>query len=90
VVAHAFNPSILKAQASGSLWVCSLVYKVSFRTSKATQRNSVLKDQKCAKGNQDHLFSIAIALRQLVVLSLVTTFFFFFFFCLFFPDRVSL
>jgi hypothetical protein len=40
VVAHAFNPSTWEAEET------SLVYKVSSRTARATQRNPVLKKKK--------------------------------------------
>jgi hypothetical protein len=52
VVAHAFNP-----QHSGgrgrqiSEFEASLVYRVSSRTARATQRNPVLKNQKKKKKN---------------------------------------
>jgi hypothetical protein len=42
LVAHAFNPSTQEAEAG-------LVYKVSSRTARATQRNPVLKNQKKKK-----------------------------------------
>jgi hypothetical protein len=41
VVVHAFNPSTREAEAGGFL-----VYKVSSRTARATQRNPVSKNQK--------------------------------------------
>ena len=40
VVAHAFNPSTWEAEAE---FKASLVYRVSSRTARATQRNPVLK-----------------------------------------------
>jgi hypothetical protein len=46
VVAHAFNPSTWEAEAGGFLSSeASLVYKVSSRTARATQRNPVSKSQ---------------------------------------------
>jgi hypothetical protein len=52
VVAHAFNPSTWEAEASGFLSsrpveLCrpGLVYRVSSRTARATQRNPVSKNQ---------------------------------------------
>jgi hypothetical protein len=46
VVAHAFNPSTLEAEGR---WISefedSLVYKVSSRTARATQRNPVSKNK---------------------------------------------
>ena len=49
VVAHAFNSSTWEAEAGGSLELeASLVYRVSFRTARATQRNPDSKmKQKC-------------------------------------------
>ena len=50
VVVHAFNPSSWEAEAGGSLeFAASLVYRVSSRTARATQRNRVLKNQKKKK-----------------------------------------
>jgi hypothetical protein len=47
VVAHAFNPSTWEAEAGGSHeFEASLVYKVSSRTARATQRNPVSKKKK--------------------------------------------
>jgi hypothetical protein len=44
---RAFNPSTWEAEAGGFLeFKASLVYKVSSRTARATQRNPVLKKQK--------------------------------------------
>jgi hypothetical protein len=40
MVAHAFNPSTWEAEA-GSEFEASLVYRVSSRTARATQRNPV-------------------------------------------------
>jgi hypothetical protein len=45
VVAHAFNPSIWEAEAGGFL-SSRLVYRVSSRTARATQRNPVSKNKK--------------------------------------------
>jgi hypothetical protein len=46
VVAHAFNPSTHEAEAGRSFQlVTSLVYRVSSRTARATQRNPVSKNQ---------------------------------------------
>jgi hypothetical protein len=44
MVAHAFNPSTWEAEA-GSEFEASLVYRVSSRTARATQRNPVSKQQ---------------------------------------------
>jgi hypothetical protein len=53
-VAHAFNPSTREAEAGGFLSSeASLVYKVSFRTVRATQRNPVLKKQKQTNKNNN-------------------------------------
>jgi hypothetical protein len=47
VVAHAFNPSTREARGRQiSEFEASLVYRVSSRTAKATQRNPVSKKQK--------------------------------------------
>jgi hypothetical protein len=47
VVADAFNPSTWEAEAGGFLeFEDSLVYRVSCRTARATQRNPVLKNKK--------------------------------------------
>jgi hypothetical protein len=47
VVAHTFNPSTWEAEAGGFLeFEASLVYKVSSRTARATQRNHVWKKTK--------------------------------------------
>ena len=43
VVVHAFNPSTWEAEASGFEFEASLVYKVSSRTARATQRNCLEK-----------------------------------------------
>jgi hypothetical protein len=45
VVAHAFNPSTREAEAGGFEFQASLVYRVSSRTGRATQRNPVSKKQ---------------------------------------------
>jgi hypothetical protein len=44
-VAHTFNPSTREAEA-GRFLRSRPVYKVSFRTARATQRNPVSKNQK--------------------------------------------
>jgi hypothetical protein len=50
VVALAFNPSTWEAEAGGFLkFKASLVYRVSSRTARATQRNPVSKNQKNTK-----------------------------------------
>jgi hypothetical protein len=43
---HAFNPSTWEAEACGFEFKASLVYRVSSRTARATQRNPVSKNQK--------------------------------------------
>jgi hypothetical protein len=46
VVAHVFNPSTWEAEVGGSQeFEASLVYRVSSRTARATQRNPVSKNQ---------------------------------------------
>jgi hypothetical protein len=50
---HAFNPSTWEAEAGGSEFEASLVYRVSSRTARTTQRNPVSKNQKTkTKPNQ--------------------------------------
>jgi hypothetical protein len=50
VVAHAFNPSTQEAEAGWiSEFEASLVYRVSSRKARATQRNPVWKNQKKKK-----------------------------------------
>jgi hypothetical protein len=51
VVAHAFNPSTWEAEAS-------LVYRVSSRTARATQRNPVSKKQNKTKQKKEYLLAI--------------------------------
>jgi hypothetical protein len=48
VVAHAFNPNTREAEAA-SEFEASLVYKVSSRIARATQRNPVSKKQQQKK-----------------------------------------
>ena len=51
---HAFNPSTWKAEAGGiSEFESSLVYRVSFRTARATQRKPVSKNKKQNKTKQN-------------------------------------
>jgi hypothetical protein len=46
VVAHTFNSSTWEAEAGGSLELeASLVYRVSFRTARAKQRNPDSKNE---------------------------------------------
>ena len=55
VVVHAFNPSSWEAEAGGSLeFAASLVYRVSSRTARATQRNPVSKKNK-TKNRKTHM-----------------------------------
>jgi hypothetical protein len=49
IVAHAFNPSTREAERQISEFEASLVYRVSSRTARATQRNPVSKNQKKKK-----------------------------------------
>jgi hypothetical protein len=49
MVVHTFNPSTWEAEAGGFEFEASLVYRVSSRTAKATQRNPVSKNQKKKK-----------------------------------------
>jgi hypothetical protein len=56
VVAHAFIPSIWEARGRRiSEFKASLVYRVSSRTARATQRNPVSKKQKQNKTKQKYL-----------------------------------
>jgi hypothetical protein len=45
MVAYAFNPSTWEAEAGGFLFEASLVYKMSSKTARATQRNPVSKNK---------------------------------------------
>jgi hypothetical protein len=57
VVAQAFSPSTWEAEADGQadfLVEVSLVYRVSSRTTRATQRNLVSKNQKQNTQNTKH------------------------------------
>ena len=57
VVAHAFRSSTWEAEAGRSLSEASLVYRVSSRSAKATQRNPDSKNQnKKTKQNKKDLF----------------------------------
>ena len=51
VMAHACSPSTLEAEAEEgrSEFEANLIYRVSFRTATATQRNHVLKKKKKKK-----------------------------------------
>ena len=51
MVAHAFNPSTPEAEA-GRFLRSRLVYKVSFRTARAIQRNPVSKNKTTKKQNK--------------------------------------
>jgi hypothetical protein len=57
IVAHTFNPSTWEAEAGESLsseFEASLVYRVSYRTARAIQRNPVSKTN---KQTQKRIFS---------------------------------
>jgi hypothetical protein len=45
-MAYTFNPNTWEAQAGGSLFKASLVYRVNSRTARATQRNRVSEKKK--------------------------------------------
>jgi hypothetical protein len=60
VVVHAFNPSKGGRGRRISEFEASLVYKVSSRTARATQRNPVSKNQKKKKKGGGIVISIAI------------------------------
>jgi hypothetical protein len=53
VVAHAFNPSTREAERWISEFEASLVYKVSSRTARATQRNPVSRKTKKKKKSRN-------------------------------------
>jgi hypothetical protein len=53
MVVHTFNPSTWEAEAGGFEFEASLVYRVSSRTAKATQRNPVSKNQKKKKKKKE-------------------------------------
>ena len=56
MVAHTFNPSTWEAEAGGSLeFKASLVYRVSCRAARTTQRNPVSKNKK-QKQKQNKLY----------------------------------
>jgi hypothetical protein len=48
-VAHTFNPSSRETEAADLEFEANLVYRVSFRTARATQRNPVPKKQNQTK-----------------------------------------
>jgi hypothetical protein len=51
-MAYTFNPNTWEAQAGGSLFKASLVYRVNSRTARATQRNPVSKKKKNKKNKK--------------------------------------
>jgi hypothetical protein len=53
VVAHAFNPSTQEAE-EGEFLSSSLIYRVSSRTARATQRNPVSKKNKTNQTNNNN------------------------------------
>jgi hypothetical protein len=55
MVAHAFNPSTQEAEGRWiSEFEASLVYKVSYRTARAIQRNPVSKNQNNNNNNNNN------------------------------------
>jgi hypothetical protein len=58
MLAHTFNPSAREAEAG---FEASLVYRVSSRTARATQRNPVLNKQKHTKTTKAIFFSVQLA-----------------------------
>jgi hypothetical protein len=52
VVTHAFNPSTWETEAGRFEFKASLVYRVSSKTAKTTQRNPVSKNKNKTKKNQ--------------------------------------
>jgi hypothetical protein len=65
VVVHAFNPSTWEAEAGRwiSKFKASLIYRVSSRTARATQRNPVSKNQKPKQTKKKSVFS-CVLLRE--------------------------
>jgi hypothetical protein len=63
VVAHAFNPSTWEAEADEFEFKASLVYRVSCRTARATQRNTVLKKQQQQKKKKKEKKEMTVLLR---------------------------
>jgi hypothetical protein len=78
-VAHTFNPSTGEAE-TGREFEASLVYKVSSRTVRATQRNPQKRNQK--KPNKQKNVSGSVS-GKLILLRLVPFFCLFCFVCLF-------
>jgi hypothetical protein len=68
VVAQAFNPSTWEAEAGGFEFKASLVYRVSSRTARATQRNPVSKKTKRSIFYEKHLSNQAVDMRISVCL----------------------
>jgi len=60
VVAHAFNSSTQDAEADGSEFEASLVYRVSSRSARATQKPRVKKTNKQAKKQKEKKIELNI------------------------------
>jgi hypothetical protein len=58
MVVHAFNPSAREAEAGEFL-----VYRVSSRTARATQRNPVSKKTKRKEGRKEGNYSFPVSLK---------------------------
>jgi hypothetical protein len=74
VVAHAFNLSTWEAEAGGFELEASLVYRVSSRTARATQRNPVLKKTKKQKKKRKELIGAPLHLSYTFVILLIMIF----------------
>ena len=67
VVAHdAFNPGTWEAEAGGFLSLASLVYRVSSKIARATQRNPVSENQKKKKKKKRYLMLLSFLVRGLM------------------------
>ena len=66
MVVHVFNPSIQETSASGSLeFETSVIYRVSSRTQRDTQRNPILKNQNQTKPNQTKIPKFLFKVKDL-------------------------
>jgi hypothetical protein len=64
VVAHAFNHSTWEAEAGGFLsFQASLVYRVSSRRARATQRNPVSKNKKTKQNKKKIVMKLEMPRR---------------------------
>ena len=71
MVAHVVAPSTREAEAGGFLeFEASLVYRVRFRTARATQRNPVSKNQKKKKREPEAFVSVGTPWVQILAILL--------------------